>query len=88
MLIHWPGAAKRDAGSPANAALRRETWRVLEAGKREGRLRAIGVSNYEVRHLEELLEYAEIPPGGSCRRGQLRCCLAARLARGQYVAGG
>jgi diketogulonate reductase-like aldo/keto reductase len=78
MLIHWPGAAKQDAASPANAALRRDTWRVLEAGQREGRLRDIGVSNYEVRHLEELLEYAEIPPGGCCcRRGHLRslpCC--------------
>ena len=31
--------------------------------QRRGRLRAIGVSNYEVRHLQELLQYADIKPG-------------------------
>lgn len=55
--------AKVDAASPDNAALRRQTWRVLEQFQRQGQLRAIGVSNYELRHLEELLQYAEIKPG-------------------------
>ncbi|KAI7842709.1 hypothetical protein COHA_003640 [Chlorella ohadii] len=63
MLVHWPGVAKVDAASPDNAALRRQTWRVLEQFQRQGQLRAIGVSNYELRHLEELLQYAEIKPG-------------------------
>lgn len=67
MMVHWPGVAKQDASSPRNAELRRETWRVLERFHRQGRLRAIGVSNYEQRHLEELLRYAEVPPGA--RRG-------------------
>lgn len=66
MLVHWPGAAKQDARSPANAALRRQTWRALEALHRAGRLRAIGVSNYEVAHLQELLAYAEVKPGSCC----------------------
>lgn len=62
MLIHWPGVARTPADSPANAAARRAAWRVLERYHRRGLLRAIGVSNYEARHLEELLGYAEVAP--------------------------
>jgi diketogulonate reductase-like aldo/keto reductase len=50
-LIHWPVAN-----------LRLETWRALERIHREGRARAIGVSNYLVRHLEELLAASEVKP--------------------------
>lgn len=63
MLVHWPGASKVDASSERNAELRLQTWRVLEDLHRQGRLRAIGVSNYGVRHLEELLAVADIKPG-------------------------
>ncbi len=62
MLVHWPGVAKTPADSPVNAAARRQTWRVLEDFQRRGLVRAIGVSNFEVRHLEELLGYAEVAP--------------------------
>lgn len=62
MLIHWPGVAKTPADSPANAAARRQTWRVLESFHKRGLFRAIGVSNFEVRHIEELLAYAEVAP--------------------------
>uniref|UniRef100_A0A7S0RDB2 NADP-dependent oxidoreductase domain-containing protein n=1 Tax=Chlamydomonas leiostraca TaxID=1034604 RepID=A0A7S0RDB2_9CHLO len=61
-LIHWPGASKTDASSPRNAALRLETWRVLEEGYRRGAFKAIGVSNYEAHHLAELLAAAEVAP--------------------------
>lgn len=50
-LMHWPVAAHR-----------RESWRAMERVHREGRARAIGVSNFVVRHLEELSGYAEVPP--------------------------
>lgn len=43
-LVHWPVSGKRE-----------ETWRVLEEVHRSGQARAIGVSNYTVRHLKELL---------------------------------
>jgi diketogulonate reductase-like aldo/keto reductase len=43
-LIHWPVEG-----------LRGESWRALEKILEQGRARAIGVSNYTVRHLEELL---------------------------------
>ncbi len=48
--------------SPRNATKRLETWRVLERFYRSGRVRAIGVSNYEQRHLQELLDCASIKP--------------------------
>lgn len=43
-LIHWP---VQD--------VRRETWRALVTLVKEGSCRAVGVSNYTIRHLEELL---------------------------------
>lgn len=49
-LIHWP--------KPLN----KETWRALEKLYKEKRVRAIGVSNFKVHHLEELLESCEIVP--------------------------
>jgi diketogulonate reductase-like aldo/keto reductase len=50
-LIHWPVKEKR-----------LDTWRALEELLEQGKCRAIGVSNYTIRHLEELLEKAEISP--------------------------
>lgn len=62
LLIHWPGVAKEPLSSPLNAAKRRETWQVLEDMHAKGVARWIGVSNYEQRHLEELLTYARVRP--------------------------
>ena len=50
-LIHWPGNGRRE-----------ETWRAFEAILRGGRARAIGVSNYAPRHLEEMDRYASVMP--------------------------
>lgn len=50
-LIHWPVPGKR-MGS----------WRALERLHREGRAKAIGVSNYMVQHLNELLAEASVVP--------------------------
>ena len=50
-LIHWPVEG-----------LRKESWRALETICEEGRCRAIGVSNYTIWHLEELLSHAKIVP--------------------------
>ncbi len=38
------------------------SWKAMEDLYREGRIRAIGVSNFENKHLEELFSYAEIQP--------------------------
>jgi diketogulonate reductase-like aldo/keto reductase len=50
-LLHWPIKGKIVP-----------SWRVLEELLRSGRARAIGVSNYMIPHLEELLAAAEIVP--------------------------
>jgi diketogulonate reductase-like aldo/keto reductase len=34
----------------------------LERLQAEGLARAIGVSNYTISHLEEMLDYAQVPP--------------------------
>ena len=49
-LIHWP--------SPP----RLESWRALVKLKADGRCRAIGVSNFTVRHLRELVERSGLAP--------------------------
>jgi diketogulonate reductase-like aldo/keto reductase len=50
-LLHWPVAGKR-----------LDSWRALERIKGDGRARHIGVSNFLVPHLEELLATASEPP--------------------------
>nr|WP_255726475.1 aldo/keto reductase [Sporosarcina sp. ACRSM] len=50
-LIHWPVAGKY-----------KEAWRALETLYKEGRIRAIGVSNFQIHHLEDLMKDAEIKP--------------------------
>ncbi|HYA57026.1 MAG TPA: aldo/keto reductase [Thermoplasmata archaeon] len=53
-LIHWPRAR-----SPED---RLGTWRAFEQLQHEGTCRAIGVSNYTVRHLQELAAHSEVTP--------------------------
>ncbi|GFG29969.1 hypothetical protein Cfor_11754 [Coptotermes formosanus] len=53
-LIHWPGVAGLPVYSPDNAVIRSNTWRELVTLHHQGVLRAIGTSNYTVRHLREL----------------------------------
>ena len=48
-LIHWPGRDKF-----------KDTWRALEKLYREKYIRAIGVSNFDVHHLQTLAEDADL----------------------------
>ncbi len=43
-------------------SLRAETWRAMEEALQSGRARAIGVSNFSIRHLEELKRTAKVWP--------------------------
>ncbi|KAL8271703.1 hypothetical protein Esti_004379 [Eimeria stiedai] len=52
-LIHWPG--KRIHPTPLNRGLRSESWRALEQLYEQKKVRAIGVSNFMISHIEELL---------------------------------
>ena len=50
-LIHWPVSN-----------LRNDTWKALEKLYKEGKTRSIGVSNFTIRHLEELLGTTDLVP--------------------------
>lgn len=53
LLIHWPAPAK---GEFVN------TWRSLIKAKEEGRVRSIGVSNFNRDHLDRLIKETGVPP--------------------------
>lgn len=61
-LVHWPGASGLDPTDPQNALLRLSTWKAVEEAYESGSLKSIGVSNYEIRHLQEMRKYANIMP--------------------------
>ncbi len=50
-LIHWPVKDKFP-----------DTWKAMEELYKAGRIKAIGISNFLERHIEELLKTAEIIP--------------------------
>ena len=49
-LVHWPKEKSKD------------TWKALEKLYADGRVKAIGVSNFLQHHLEDLLQSAEVVP--------------------------
>jgi methylglyoxal/glyoxal reductase len=89
-LLHWPVAGKR-----------LDSWRALERLHDEGRARSIGVSNFLVPHLEELLAKAKHPPAANqielspflqrretieaCRRHSIAVEAYSPLTRGQRL---
>ena len=58
-LIHWPVVAGHQEDWQRDNL---ETWKAFEELYEEGKLKAIGVSNFSVNHLENLVENAKIPP--------------------------
>ncbi len=50
-LIHWPGKEKYA-----------ESWKALEDLYEQGKIKAIGVCNFTVSHLQNLLSFARIKP--------------------------
>ncbi len=50
-LIHWPASSRRG-----------ESWRALVELRKEGLCRSIGVSNYMIPHLRELLAESDVVP--------------------------
>jgi diketogulonate reductase-like aldo/keto reductase len=88
-LIHWPMPG------------RLETWRALESIYEEGSARAIGVSNFMPRHLDELLDHGSVVPAvdqvemhpflqrndvlDRCRRSGIAVEAFSPLARGRRL---
>ncbi len=50
-LVHWPDPRRG-----------RDTWRAMQELRASGKVRSIGVCNYLVHHLEDLLSFAEVVP--------------------------
>lgn len=50
-LVHWPVKGKYV-----------DTWRALEKLYKDGRVRAIGVSNFHIHHLKDILESGTVVP--------------------------
>ncbi|KFM66407.1 putative reductase, partial [Stegodyphus mimosarum] len=61
-LIHWPGSAGMKPDNPMNAELRKQSWLQLERMYKEGKFKAIGISNYTIQHIKELLQYCSVVP--------------------------
>lgn len=51
ILIHWPVEGRY-----------KETWKALEKAYNNGKVKAIGVSNFTIGHLQDLMNGAEINP--------------------------
>lgn len=66
-LIHWPNPIMfRDKWEEVNA----QTWKAMEELYEEGKIKAIGVSNFRKHHLKELLKTSKIIPTVN----QIRLC--------------
>ncbi|MFH4980118.1 hypothetical protein AB6A40_006827 [Gnathostoma spinigerum] len=62
VLIHYPKAEERENTDPRNAIDRREIYLELLKLKDEGKIRSVGVSNFEDRHIEELISCSGVTP--------------------------
>ncbi|XP_074270852.1 NADPH-dependent aldo-keto reductase, chloroplastic-like [Silene latifolia] len=65
-LIHWPVKEKKGPVSNAFEKLLPTdipgTWKAMEGLYDSGKVRAIGVSNFSTKKLQDLLEVARVPP--------------------------
>ena len=58
-LIHWPRPVKyHDNYIEKNI----ESWKAMEDLYKQGKIKAIGVSNFKVHHMEEIMKNCEIKP--------------------------
>lgn len=66
VLIHWPMTTTFDPKDPNcqgnGQQCRLSVWKALEEEHHAGRARAVGVSNYEVYHIQELLDRGGLLP--------------------------
>ena len=66
-LIHWPNPLLfRERWEEANA----ETWKAMEELYKDGKVRAIGISNFHPHHIDALLKTATVKP----MVNQIRLC--------------
>ena len=78
-LIHAPDNQGHTAAEIVE--LRRQSWMVMEEEHGKGTLRAIGVCNFEARHIDQLLRWGDITPAvnqvcSSCARTTRRLAVS------------
>lgn len=89
-LVHWPVKGKY-----------LDTWRALEELYRKGRVKAIGVSNFKIHHLKDLLSHAAEKPvinqvelhpllsqvelRGFCQQNDIKVEAWSPLSRGRFL---
>lgn len=67
VLIHWPSPQRfRDQWQARN----RDVWRAMEHYYEQGKIKALGISNFRSHHIEELLKTAKVKPAVN----QIRIC--------------
>eukprot|EP01147_Barroeca_monosierra_P002952 gene2952-5753_t len=78
-LIHWPGVGGLKREDTRNQIFRKESWESLEQLNKEEIVNEIGVSNYTIHHLQELLGHCTIRPARNqvefhplCQQKELR----------------
>lgn len=59
-LIHWP-ANQKQFGTDA-AKINADSWRAMEEAYHEGKIRALGLSNFMPHHIVDLMRTAEVAP--------------------------
>ena len=66
LQIHWPFRTKPGSRGLAPEVMAPlclpETWNAMEGLYASGQARAIGVSNFSTKKLQDLLKYAKVPP--------------------------
>lgn len=58
-LIHWPVVKGKDGDWQTD---NQETWKAFEELYEEGVLKSIGVSNFSIKHLKNLINHCKITP--------------------------
>ncbi|KAH7721962.1 oxidoreductase [Aphelenchoides avenae] len=62
VLIHYPKSNSRENDDALNVRDRALLWVALTKLRDDGLVRSIGVSNFEVRHIEEIVRASSVPP--------------------------
>merc|ERR1712070_137523 len=62
LLIHFPDYITPDGQISGSKAMRQAQWRAMEKLHKAGKARAIGISHYCRRQLDDVLEIATVKP--------------------------
>uniref|UniRef100_A0A914BYC8 NADP-dependent oxidoreductase domain-containing protein n=1 Tax=Acrobeloides nanus TaxID=290746 RepID=A0A914BYC8_9BILA len=65
VYVHYPKAEEKSNDDPENFADRRDTYLALAKLKESGKIRSIGVSNFVLRHFQEIPKYSSVVPAAT-----------------------